>query len=803
MTSFISEACTQAEVLGADNYTRTLYSKTPDIQNLTDYFSRPICLQEGDIPISYRDRIADVSFNNWSGIFDKWTGGTSRMLGVYGARFSMVFTLQVATTPFHQGVLAMSFQYGDYVGTPAYIRSDRSETCTNLPHVRLDLAEDTMVQLKVPFMSHYEYVSSLNNFQYGRMAFNSILPVPTATGLPTATWQIFMHLEDLELYGATPQETVSITLQGGKRLSPVAEEFEQEAFPFSSATMALSRTVRWISKGVPAVSSIAGPASWFLEKAAGTIRSFGFSKPTVVEPVMRTFPMFGVNEQNVDVAAPYSVVGPIASNSLAVTPLFGGTDTDEMALKYVTSQWSQVRYGFMLDTDAARSVLWATNVTPANMWFRSSGVLPFCNVRPPTVSSISTNSFQPSSLFFASSLFKYWRGSIRFRFTFAKTKMHGGRVMVVYNPAVNSNNETNAFSDTANVTAIAAYGGAGPNPFGYSAVFNLRDSNVFEFEVPYVCPVPYLPFGASTGSLAMYIVDKLQAPSMVASSVGFLVEVCGGDDFELANPIGPRYPAHCKGTTLQSGKWLSNAPDEIDQYTIGEKINSFKQLIAMPKSTLLLDNAIDSINSDIQPWYYQPVPSVFVPSTTQHLTESFGYGGNIATCYAYAKGGTDFHCYIGNLGDSTGSPDARIAVVQNPVAMSLSTSTRSPACGSQSSLSLVQAGTGAMHVRLPAYQRYSRMLSHIVNDVLPSGQAWGIKGVTELTSFNSTFNSLRPSALYRVFAECGPGNVAITVSRSASDDAALAHYMGPPPLKLLASNDVGLYDPDSFFFSAN
>jgi hypothetical protein len=342
-------------------------------------------------------------------------------------------------------------------------------------------------------------------------------------------------------------------------------------------------------------------------------------------------------------------------------------------------------------------------------------------------------------------------------------------------------------------------------PYGYSAVFNLRDDNIFEFEVPYVSQVPYVPFSSSIGSLAMYLIDKLQAPSMVSSTISFMVEVCGGDDFEVANPTGVLYPAHVKGVTLQSGKWLSCTNDEMAQHTIGEHINSFKQLIAIPKSSGVYgptEGQNQGLIFDIPPWYYQPMPSDALPGPASHLSESFGYGGNIATCYAFVKGGTDFHAYVNKYDDTAiGHREGRILVSQNPTAFSLGNGDRSPACGGDSSMPTVKSINGIIHTRLPAYQAFSRYPSSIVNGAVSPGLTWSPNGVRQLTTGNSGFSMYRPASIYRVFADAGGVRGIYQLARSAADDAAMAHYMGPPPLCLLNNNTTGGYDPDSAFFS--
>lgn len=144
VTSFVQEACA---AVSAPDGSYAVMEKNADLQNLNSYFSRPVSLNRSTIS-SNRSVLYLKEVTHLSTIFPRFS---DRVLGAYGMRYTMVFTLQVAATPFHQGVLAMTFQYGDaalnnVVGSIA--------RCTNLPHVRLDLSSETMVQLRVPFFVH-------------------------------------------------------------------------------------------------------------------------------------------------------------------------------------------------------------------------------------------------------------------------------------------------------------------------------------------------------------------------------------------------------------------------------------------------------------------------------------------------------------------------------------------------------------------------------------------------------------------------------------------------------------------------
>lgn len=769
-----------------------------DIQNLTKYFSRPIALTNGDLPLGSTTRFYANSYDFTSQIVNQFPNGLDRLTGVYGVRASLVFTLQLAATPFHQGVICMSWQYGATDNTATYIRSVHSPMCTNLPHVRLDLSADTMVQLKVPFLSVLEYhplnVSNtgMNVPPYGLLALNSILPTNAVAGMSPPRYQLYVHLEDLEFFGANPISSEVIIFQAGKKLAPITEEFEKESHPFSSGTMALSRAVGWISKGVPMLSSIGGPTSWFLAKTAGAIRAFGFSKPSVVDPIMRMQRNANIAEHNVDVPSSALVVGPFASNTLRVSPNFAGTDVDEMSLNYVLSTYGQI-CRFNLDVaDAAGTLMWGALVSPSSMWFRISAAKPYCNTIPPAVATPTSNAFLPTSMFYFGQMFRFWKGSMKFRFTFSKAKLHGGRVIVNYSPFLSILDDVTYLAPTVTAAgSVATYGANGPNPFGYSAVFNLRDGNVFEFEVPYVSPFSFTPFLSNTGVISMHVVDALQAASVISTNIGVLVEVKAGDDFEFANVRTALYPPHSLGTPVfQGGRILSNTTADVSELTVGESVMSLKQLISIPKVTPASLAASTKYQFLIPPWFYQPRPSVLTPAPTTHLRESFGFGGMIASAYAFVRGGTDFHVYPAQ-DSATG---LYVTVREASAFLARNTPNQQPGQQPFSNNPLVLNTQGSLHTRLPAYQTLVRHFSSCLNSTVSTGSSWSFNG-TRLPAIPFDRFSF-PSIFIGTISSTAATNAFI--SRNAADDAQAGAYLGPPPLLLLSTNTAAtLYDLES------
>lgn len=787
VTSFVQEACTSVTAVDL-KYSKGLYGVQPALQDIREYFARPVAIKAGTVPLGTRTRFWN-SQPRFSSIIASWTTGAARLLGAYGIRATVVYTLQIAATPFHQGLLCLSFQYGadpTFATTGIYFRAVESCTATNVPHVLLDLSNDTMVQLKLPFLHSSEYAhvraATVQDYAYGSIALNNLVPISAVAGITAPTYQIYVHLEDIELFGSTPQGVDTIVLNTGRKISkkgsPIAEEFENDAHPYSSAAHALGKAIGYVAKGVPDLAFIAGPTAWALDKAAGVARFFGFGKPAVVDPLMRINRVDAVGEWNTDVATASLVLAATANNTTAITTDVGYSNVDEMALSYVTSRWSQINVFSFTTAAAAGTELYVTVVTPMTCWFRAPTALPAFNILPRRYSTATSNSIQPSSLMFAASSFKQWRGTIKYRFTFVKTKMHAGRVMVAFNPELIT--ETNSDMFSAPITAIyPEYGINGPDPFAYSAVFDLKDGNVFEFPVPFISTTPYVNLASNIGGLVMYVVNPLLAPTVVSDTVSVMVEVCGGVDFEVANPVGVLLPVHNTGTiALQAGRLLSEAPDVVNQHTMGEAITSVKQLIAIPHNSFHATRTSTFTQTRIiPPWYYQPTFSNLTPAPeVVGLPYAYSFGGNWSSCYGFLKGGTDVHVYNPNRNN-------HISIRQLPGNGFHTPTIFTPDNRSFSNTPCSWSIQQALHLRLPAFFPTARVFSWIANVVTTNWDSFAFT----TDPIQRTFAGIQ--AFYQVNVAqndllVDDTDVTFYLNRNAADDAQLAMYIGPPPVWL-------------------
>lgn len=796
VTTFLSEACESVEVLGKHYAGSKLVSAQPDFQDLKNYFSRPRMIGNGVLPTASRANIFLSSITTDTIFSGYFLNGYSRLAGVDGARFKLVYTLQVAATPYHQGILALNWQYA--TAGNATSRAITSQSCTALPHVRLDLAVDTMVQLSVPFLFTGEYLDFSHNpiDNYGIIALNAIAAIPTVASIAAPSYKLYVHIEDLELVGASGQAAVTFALQAGKKL-PVDAEREDDAFPMSSALAAASRSFSWIAKGIPSLASLAGPPAWFLGKASGVIRYFGYSKPQVQDSIMRMQQMATICEQNVDVPSPTLVVGAMASNNLAMDGNFSGTNVDEMAFDYVLGQYSQICYGAISTSNTASQIVYGGYASPSAYWFRANLTAPYCNPTAPVIAQNgTTNCFYPSNLFWVGSCFRQWKGSVRYRFTFSKTKYHGGRVMAAFVPTklLTGDVASDAYGNGLGPEAL----GGNTQPFGYTAVFDLRDSNVFEFDVSYVNSRPYTSFFENIGTVSLSIIDPLQAPTTVSSTINFIVEVKALPGFEFATPIGPRYPPiACQSASavrLQAGKMLSTINDDVSQYCVGERLNSIKQLIMMPKwSNGGAIGAGSVIRNTLFPWFYSVPQALGVPApTTPWGFESLGWGGYFAKGYSFVRGSTDYHYY----GTTTqpGTFTASISLNRNGFG-AVPSLLWTPNNGPTTSMPRVFCPdlTKGFHVRVPFYSRSVRVRADQLDSVIwyPAIGSPVAVGVNEENPITIPTVILSNSSV---------AGSSASISRSAGDDAMLGQFIGPPFLGLLSGGSGSTYDLDSTYF---
>lgn len=736
----------------------------------------------------------DLIFNTW------FPNGYFRLEGVQAVRFRLVLQLTVSSNPFHQGMVNMAFQYACPTNSlDVYNRAINPTLSTNLCHVAMDLADTTMISLELPYLYPFDYLAldGTADAVLGHFGLNQLMVTPTLANSGPPQYKLYAYLEDLELIGSTSLYQQVVIPQTGLRSRPEstgASKQVQEAKSAGTLSKLASTgaKIATLASYVPGLSAIGGPTAWFLNASSKALSAFGYAKPRDEVQPNRHYRTDYVGDINVDMPNEAFSIAPFAQNKLRIDPTMGGSDTDEMAMEFVLSKYCQIFYGDMATSDSTGARLYATQICPSHYWFRTNSTRPGGNLPFPISASLANNAVQPSSLCYFSHMFRYWRGGLRFRITFSKTKFHGGRVIIGFVPTIQ---EASGGTPANNIVPAVEVTAGLPQPFSYSKVFDLRDDSVIEFDVDYISSFLYMGVNSSTGGLTMTVMDPLIANGEAATTINYMVEVCAKPDFEFSFPSNPNVAAVTGNNNIvfaQSGVGVANTR-ETCEYGPGEKILSLKQLAMLPTYTTF-DVANTVVSTTALPfWTYLPrlIPAIPQPITTQGYFAS-SRAGLISACYAYWNGATAYHIY--KDGDGTGVASWIYYNQQDSGVPSVLNNASAYAHAGAGSSNAVYTNLSAGHYEAPSYSRYAR---------LPWGDQYAVSGTNRyylpfsVTLRGGTATYAQPVLTVR---NNSGATKRVTWSMAAADDARCTTWLGPPPLFLFQSLQTVPPDQSSQLF---
>jgi len=804
-----SEAPVCADIPSAKDYGTSFEGS--DVEAITKYLSRPVCVNSSTVPatagniwqyafdtaVSFQQLMDVGGFSNWE-----------RTQGLYGLKATLVFTVNVSASAFNQGILALSFQYGAGTASGNYIRSSFLPYTLHLPHVRLNIASGTSMTLRVPWVSDDACIpvdgdTSFGN--YGVVCLTSLVSSPVVVGQSPATVQVHFHLEDLELIGAQPFSYTSISLQAGEHGSSAAPA-DNTAVPTSggvasavhtegvqegvvSTPLAAIATLGRAAARVPSLAAIGGAVDWYASYLARTARSLGFSKP-IDETVPTRVNRYGyAGDTQYDLASTAFSLSGSQANKLAVDGSVGCYDTNEMDFDHILSIPSYVYQGSFTSSNGVGDVIYGTPMCPTAFWFRSyffGASTPRSNKPLKVSNALTENAFLPSTLCYVADNFQQWRGGFKFKFSFGKTKLHGGRLLVTFIPRTVK--QSNTATPISSLTLIPGSVAGVVNTTGHSAIFDLRDAEEFEFDVPWMSTSPYLSVFESFGDLSMTVIAPLRTVASVPATVDFMVEVSALPNFEFAVPTASLMsPVPAQGATAityQSGVSLVENAVDLSQHAVGEKITSVKQLIMM-SDYFAWDLTGPTVGRNtLDPWWKTNTLPLATPMGTTGTALFFASrSSRMAAMYSFARGGTMF-----SVLREPGAARSTLSWRLHPDR----TATTVASLGSFYSKELSRYGAvyipenqEAGRVKVAPYARYTRL--QVGNGFLLGGDTRASPGVVTWNPNQSVY----PAVL--AIRNNDAGLRRYIVGRSAADDGMLGRFIGPPVCIVL--NNLATVNP--------
>jgi len=578
-------------------------------------------------------------------------------------------------------------------------------------------------------------------------------PLKYGSGSNTVGWNLYAHWneDDLELFNPTPNAYQSGGHHVAKKVTPADTEKKSDSL---SGSLAAGSHLAELATGIPMLADVAGPTAWALRVASKVASAFGYSRPPIDAK-----PTYVVNQ-----AYPYSstVEGPDVSMPLSLTaqptlksePTLVGKLGDEMSIDAFVGKFGYCETVNLTSGSGVGTVIYnyplgvGVHTVSETNWPKPFQMLGYC--------------------------FNLWRGNLRFRIKFVKTKMHTARLMFAFFPGVQA----------AQTLATAEY--------VHREIIDIASVEELIYELPFTAQTPYLNTTTGVtyyGSFQILVVNPLQAPNTVANNIDFIVETAMGEGSEwfAPAPLLDLLPVVPNGT-LDTAK-LKNVPQaapigvvkvatlsdaqptghqtETAQLCVGEKLLSLRQLIKYPANLattyIKLVISIDA-NGDSTIWYYNPATFGAMSGLNSQRTRDFL--NLFAPYFRFNRGGIRVRGDFGLQAVASSADANGLAVYASPqIPVSSDAGLFGASTAYTWAAELATRDNQIWKFTLPAWQAVP---------MVPNQYA------TSITAPNTSLASRRPNVVFRM--RNAPPNIALSVhmARQPADDYELLFFVGPP-----------------------
>lgn len=539
---------------------------------LGDFLKRPVLIYEKSPGLSAR---VNESFRPWQ-LFLNNVDVRRRIEGFRHLRGRLHVRAVCTGNPFLYGLYALC--YRPYFDRSSHVlgsvfNAGRYIQQTSCPHVFIDPTTSEGGEMVLPFFCPFNWIDLTDSKQFsdmGRMFFETLVPLQhanSATG--TFNVQVYAWMEEVELCTPTAAGYDFWTLQSsmsdvsasflgaffnflsfivallgswalGKdhvaksiasevttSLRSEEEEQPQNEFaerPISTAATAVAKGAGWLAK-VPAIAPYARATEMGANVTAAVARAFGYSRPREISNITRVRRVANGDFSTTNTGEPIPRLGLDAKGELTIDPrTVGLSDTDEMSFDSITQK--DVVFAF---------VDWAeSDVSGATL--HDIAVTPFHGCGDSTTTPIRTMLTPVAGI---ASLFRFWSGSLIFRFRIVASSMHRGKIRISYDP-------------------VTTVGGALNEQ--YSRIVDISSTRDFEIPVNWHATTPWLRCqdpvlgvaggmnNAATiatarpdmfnGILRLSVFTPLTSPDPSAGNdVQIVVSVRAGSDFKVARPM--------------------------------------------------------------------------------------------------------------------------------------------------------------------------------------------------------------------------------------------------------------------------
>lgn len=500
----------------------------------------------------------------------------------YSFKATLCFQLRINSQPFQTGgLLAYYIPPCLDSGSPTYPRAFEflGFNAQSLPFISglpgtvcMNISTDSVATIRVPLKWIMDMIP-MQQMLAGVFGYSVLQPLGSKTPADFAEVTGYVWLEDFRVEGIN-QKALSQLAYGTLTTEESEGEFEaptkaKEAGMMSKASSAV-RDISGMLTGVPGIGAVAGVTSIVADIASKGFAFLGLSKPATQEPVTSIQTQHPYGHANCDGVFNGTKLTVNRNQEIPLQQL-GLTSEDEMSIQHVAQKpvkWAAFNWK---TGQASQTQLTSFQVYPGR--FKTTHTDP----------SVSSNIAVHTYLSYLSCIFNLFRGPIKIKFSFLANPFYSGRLRVVFTPSGDSIASTNL------QTVV-----------NYSAIFDIKDANEFEFEIPYVLTSDYINTipsantytpGNIMGRLSVWVENELRTNPACPDSIWVWMDVSAGVGAQFSVPrlmdyIHPNPSYYTPPPVLEAEGEFESVSAGNDGYStnqfiqsIGDPIGSLRALL--------------------------------------------------------------------------------------------------------------------------------------------------------------------------------------------------------------------------------
>jgi hypothetical protein len=511
---------------------------------LKNFLSRPVLINSFSIA---RNANVDIILDPWS-LYMSNAQVSEKLDNFYLFRGKMCIKMVINGSGFYYGhFLAYYVPQSLDDDKGSFIRGDSLDNVvkTVYPHIWLDPTTSRGGEMKLPFYNAHNWISlpEATQREMGRLFIQDIVQLKHANDLTPhpVRVSVFAWFEDVEICHTTERarDTLSPQAGVGAALTAVvgANQASKDEYGegIVSHISSVAANAAHSLSGIPLIGKFAKATERASNKIHRFARFIGFSRPRQIREIQFVQNFDGGHLAATDQHDTSRSLALTSKQELTVDPRVTGLGgTDEMSVQFIAGKEAILQtVSLNPATAVADDLVWNSVVSP--MLYQKSG-----------------NEIRFTPMAHLSVPFRWWTGTIIFRFQITASAYHRGRLRVTWDPLDQPSGPANYNLNYSRVVDIAQerdfevpitwaqyrswaevddYDRATSAIFGTTGSLSVRRNT-------------------ANGVVGLYLVNEIAVPNTAADDDVFItISARAGDDFRLAGPREDRM----EGIYFQSG----------------------------------------------------------------------------------------------------------------------------------------------------------------------------------------------------------------------------------------------------------